>query len=251
MRTRTALAAAATALTLTAPLLTASPATARPTVSADTTTAPSASGAPAPRARTAPAAPWASGIPISRAGTPSTGLGWSCTAGLPARKGNRTFLITAGHCARAGETISTPWRSGKRTAIGTVTGYSTRYDIAAIETTEPARASYWAGTTLRPLRGVATATRGQSVCHNGARSGRVCGIRVAGSRSHKGTVVLVYGYRATGHTARPGDSGALVTDNRDRALGIISEISPDGRWIAWTPATTALNNWRLAPVVTR
>ena len=213
---------------------------------------PAAAGAPAAPAQTraVPRAPWPSGIAISRPGTKATGLGYACTAGIPARKGNRNFLVTAGHCGTYGETISTGWVNGKRRAIGTIAGYSKLYDIAAIETSGKVQPAYWgnADPVLKPLRGVATVRRGSKVCHNGYRSGTVCDITVLGStKNASGTVTLVYG-SAESTTARPGDSGALVTDTRGRAVGVVSSISPDGQNIAWVPAGTALATWGMTAV---
>lgn len=120
---------------------------------------------------------------ISRASTPSTGLGLWCTAGLPARKGSRTFVLTAGHCATSGEKVYTRWTKGKRTVLGRVTGTSARLDIAVIETTKrPA-----------PVRGTATVRPGQQVCQHGARSGRVCGITVTGNTRDRAGIRTVYG----------------------------------------------------------
>lgn len=179
---------------------------------------------------------------ISRASTPSTGLGLWCTAGLPARKGSRTFVLTAGHCATSGEKVYTRWTKGKRTVLGRVTGTSARLDIAVIETTKrPA-----------PVRGTATVRPGQQVCQHGARSGRVCGITVTGNTRDRAGIRTVYGRVTPGRlAARGGDSGALVTDAHGRAVGIVSAISRDGQWIAWTPARTALANWGLTPITTR
>lgn len=199
-------------------------------------------------------APWPSGTPIGRATTPRT-PGYYCTAGLPATKAGRHYLVTAGHCtAGQGETIYTAWPArGARRVVGTVTGTSSRYDIAAIRTTRPVAARVRTGTGATPLRGVAGVKTGQSVCQTGATSGRVCGIKVVKTRrAHDGTAVMVYGRVPAGVTAaRGGDSGALVLDDRGRAVGIVSATSPDRRWVSWTPARTALATWGLTPVTTR
>lgn len=221
------------------------------------TPAPSASAAPTPtalaaasaNARTDPAAPWVAGIPISRAST-SKKARTHCTAGLPARKGNRTFLITAGHCAKPGETIYTAWTGkGKRRVLGRVTGWSSHYDVAAIETTGDVATTYWSGKTRKPLHGIGTVTIGDKVCHNGFTSRTVCGIRVIGSTTNKdGEVQAIYAKRDRGTAARRGDSGGLVTDNHGRAVGVISGISRNGRTLTWTPAKTALSNWDMSPI---
>lgn len=196
--------------------------------------------------------PWTAGTPISRADTPRRGLGFWCTSGLPARKGTRTYLLTAGHCAPMGTTIYTAWTNGHRRVIGTVTGTSSRLDVAAIRTRGPVSGRVWAGSRTVPITGVATVRPGQSVCHAGARSGRVCGITVVSSTRDKRGRVTVYGRVTVGQTAaRGGDSGGLVTDARGRAVGIVSAISRDGRWVSWTPARDALRVWGMTPVTAR
>lgn len=194
-----------------------------------------------------------SGMPISRKTTrPGAGktAGYECTVGLPATKGNAYYVIVAGHCGQRGETLYTAWNNGKRQPIGVITGVSATYDIAAVRTTRAAAESVWAtrsGTNKKvAITGVAEAVPGAKVCQHGYRSGTVCGITTQPITSKQKAAGLVYGHAARGTmAARPGDSGGLVLDSKRRAIGIVSESTPDGEWMAWVPASLALKNWGL------
>lgn len=203
-----------------------------------------ASAAPTGPSSSTYGGPWAAGSPLSRASTPRA-ASWVCTTGLPARKGNRSFILTAGHCASSGERIYTAWSGGRRTYIGRVAGTSKSLDVAAIETSGPVRASYRTSGGMRRLNGVATTRRGQKVCHDGYASKTTCNITVVGSTRKSGVITRIYGH-STGVAARRGDSGGLVFDRRGRAVGVIALISRDGHLISWTPARTALATWGLS-----
>lgn len=216
----------------------------------------SATAAPAARAadaRRAPTGALISGVPVSRQSTtPGSGktAGYECTAGLPAKKGENYYIIVAGHCGERGESIYTAWNNGRRTRIGVVTGVSATYDIAAVRTTRAVAERVWATRSGRDkvikLRGVADAVPGQKVCQHGYRSGTVCGITTQPITSKQKAAGLVYGRAAAGTIgARPGDSGGLVLDRDGRAIGIVSESTDDGKWVAWVPTTLALKNWGL------
>lgn len=221
-------------------------------------TAPAASAATAPvakaaAARRAPTGAIISGVPVSNESTPPGSgktAGYECTAGLPAKKGENYYIVVAGHCGERGETIYTAWTNGKRSRIGVITGVSATYDIAAVRTTRAVAESVWATRSGRDkvirLRGVADAVPGQKVCQHGYRSGTVCGITTQPITSKQRAAGLVYGRAAAGTVgSRPGDSGGLVLDAGGRAIGIVSESTNDGKWVAWVPTTLALKNWGL------
>lgn len=228
------------ALLLTLPLLLLTPSAAAHAAPSPAPAAAAVRSASATSSR----ASWTAGAPLSRAGTPRS-VSWVCTTGLPAKKGKRSFILTAGHCASSGERIYTAWSGGRRTYMGRVTGTSKALDVVAIETSGAARASYRTSGGMRRLNGVATTRRGQKVCHDGYASKTVCNITVVGSTSKNGVVTRVYGH-STGVAARRGDSGGLVFDRRGRAVGVISSISRDGHLVSWTPARTALATWGLS-----
>lgn len=217
------------------------------------------SAVPAKRAvdaRRAPGGALVPGSPVSRQNTrPGTGkaAGYECTIGLPAKKGNQYYVIVAGHCGKRGETLYTAWNNGRRSPIGKVTGVSTKYDIAAVRTTRAVANSVWAtrsGVDKRiRLKGVADSRGGQTVCQHGYRSGTVCGITTQPVTSKQRAAGLVYGRSRAGVVgARPGDSGGLVLDLNGRAVGIMSESTDDGQWLAWVPTTLALKNWGMRPL---
>lgn len=215
--------------------------------------APSLAAAPVADVRRAAAGALISGVPVSRLGTKKGAgktAGYECTAGLPAVKGKREFLVFAGHCGNRGEAIYTAWNGGTRTKIGKVSGVSKTYDIAAVETTRGVAEKVWAvrsgKSKVITIKGVADAVPGSKVCQHGYRSGTVCGITVQPITSKQKAAGLVYGKApAKRMAARPGDSGGLVVDNQGRAIGIVSESTDDGVWMAWVPAKLALANWGL------
>lgn len=215
--------------------------------------APSLPMAPVADARRAATGALISGVPVSRKGTKNGSgktAGYECTAGLPAVKGDREFIVFAGHCGARNETIYTAWNAGTRRAIGKVAGVSKTYDIAAVETTRTVAERVWAvrsgkNKVIR-IKGVADAVPGTKVCQHGYRSGTVCGITVQPITDKQKAAGLVYGKApAKRMAARPGDSGGLVVDSQGRAVGIVSESTEDGVWMAWVPAKLALDNWGL------
>lgn len=215
--------------------------------------APSLTSATRVDARRAATGALISGVPVSRQDTKRGSgktAGYECTAGLPAVKGNREFLLVAGHCGNRGESIYTAWSAGKRTRIGKVTGVSKTYDIAAVETTRAVAERVWAVRSGKnkviTIKGVADAVPGTKVCQHGYRSGTVCGITVQPITDKQRAAGLMYGKApAKRMAARPGDSGGLVVDSQGRAVGIVSESTEDGVWMAWVPAKLALANWGL------
>lgn len=214
---------------------------------------PSLAAATTADARRAATGALISGVPVSRQATKKGSgktAGYECTAGLPAVKGNREFLVLAGHCGNRGEAIYTAWNAGKRTKIGKISGVSKTYDIAAVETTRGVAEKVWAVRSGKnkviTIKGVADAVPGSKVCQHGYRSGTVCGITVQPVTSKQKAAGLVYGKApAQRMAARPGDSGGLVVDSQGRAVGIVSESTDDGVWVAWVPAKLALSNWGL------
>lgn len=214
---------------------------------------PSLAAATTADARRAATGALISGVPVSRQATKKGSgktAGYECTAGLPAVKGNREFLVLAGHCGNRGEAIYTAWNAGKRTKIGKISGVSKTYDIAAVETTRGVAEKVWAVRSGKnkviTIKGVADAVPGSKVCQHGYRSGTVCGITVQPVTSKQKAAGLVYGKApAQRMAARPGDSGGLVVDSQGRAVGIVSESTDDGVWMAWVPAKIALSNWGL------
>jgi hypothetical protein len=58
------------------------------------------------------------------------GGGFGCTAGIPAYRGSRTFMLTAAHCGRPGG----GWHNGDGSVfVGTVTDENVYHDVMLIE----------------------------------------------------------------------------------------------------------------------
>ncbi|MCW2943092.1 MAG: hypothetical protein JWN00_6077 [Actinomycetia bacterium] len=150
------------------------------------------------------------------AGDYVTNSGWSCTTGIPmADSSGRTYISIASHCGHTGTT----WYTGGGHTVGTVSGYSTQWDVAIIPTSSVAE-EYDTGGRLFYLDSTAYSYNGDYVCQNGYTSQMVCGIKVnnadiyvtlGAERYSSFTARGVTGYRVGGGTAcQGGDSGGLV-----------------------------------------
>jgi hypothetical protein len=221
-------------------------------IGVDTIVEPAAPLSDLSRLRDTPA--WIAGEAITRQDTPQS-WGWLCTSGLPSRRNSddRSFLITAAHCAANGTYIYTGWENGGRNYIGRVAMRDDLHDAAAIDTssTGPTAGLEWDGPRTNSFLLVVDSYRysynGDYVCHDGCTSGVVCGIKVidgdytwvgGNGVTHRG----VEGQKTNGGVAgQGGDSGGLVfaipcSGCSDRqARGIVSG-GDYGSIILWTEA---------------
>ncbi|WP_030194273.1 hypothetical protein [Streptomyces sp. NRRL S-87] len=197
-----------------------------------------AEGAAPVRVRQAPAA-----VPLSRwndsapfyAGAalgPAFGSSAYCTSGIPAVStwDGRQWLVTAGHCYNAGDTVAT----AGGTYVGRVEYKLPEIDSAFIET--PTYRRTWDGVDAngytRYLNGVRNVAVGDFTCQLGYNSKVVCNIRTvyAGNASWNVNGTTVWGSYGVPHSGgvvgRGGDSGGpviYVNDPDSRQLnGIVS-----------------------------
>ncbi|WP_084800380.1 S1 family peptidase [Promicromonospora kroppenstedtii] len=140
------------------------------------------------------------------------GSGTRCSLGFNARRGNKHYLITAGHC---GNDVAT-WRAGNQKRIGpTVSSRFPGVDYALVR--------YDTRSLKRPggyLPG--TARVGQKVTRVGSTTGQHSGVVTAvGVTVRYGGGAMVGNLIQTNICAEPGDSGGPLYSGR-RALGITS-----------------------------
>lgn len=134
----------------------------------------------------------------------------SCTAGLLARRGRTVVLLTAGHCLRRGDAVTSHHRPVGRVASVVFPGSD--YAIIPLTGSLPSTPQLPAGPRQLRVTGSREAPVGAVVCKAGAGTGWTCGRILAKNvtvryQTPDGRSVLVRGLTKTSACSTKGDSG--------------------------------------------
>lgn len=156
-------------------------------------------------------------------GSAITTTGTRCSAGFSARRGETTYLLTAGHCTAEGRTWNGPDQQPIGTVVRTVYPGS---DYGIIEVTDTAA---WRGSGRiqggPTVTGHDAAEPGDRVCRSGSTSGYHCGVVQATDVTvNYGNGTVITGLTQTDVCADPGDSGGpyVTPDSAAQAQGTLS-----------------------------
>ncbi|WP_027343883.1 S1 family peptidase [Hamadaea tsunoensis] len=147
-----------------------------------------------------------------------------CSLGANVHAGTTYYFVTSGHCTGTGTTFYAD--AAHRTVLGTRTGTSfpvNDYGIVRYTGTvaHPSAVDTYPG--LLPIKGVALAYVGMTVCRSGVTTGVRCGIVTALNATVAYAEGVVTGLIRTNICAEPGDSGGPLYDPATgRILGVLS-----------------------------
>jgi len=183
--------------------------------------------------------------------------GNGCTTGLTVHNSTTTYLFTAAHCARTGDTI----RNGNGAIEGTVISWNEELDAALISARSSQREFDGPPSSYNPIlvAGYGYSYYNDSVCQDGYTSGVICNTTViipdqwlthCGGPYPCETSRGVVGQQPwdSGYALRPGDSGGLVfcvcqgsASVREARGIVVSDYYGDSARMFWTEAPDILS----------
>jgi streptogrisin C len=154
-------------------------------------------------------------------------MGGRCSIGFPVTRGSQVGFATAGHCGRAGTSVS----GYNQVALGsfqasTFPGNDYAWVAANSNWKPTARVNGYGSVADRAVEGSTAAQPGQPICRSGSTSGWHCGNVTRLNTSVTYQEGTVYGVTQTTVCAEPGDSGGSYIAGT-QAQGVTSGGSGD------------------------